>query len=106
MEARLQVSTSPFASWLHNEFFRAASLHKSSDTVSAAASFCDPFVAVDGKFPHRRRRVSFLLLIFQTAMLAESRRDEAKARDAGAGTNPKTGLMCRVMSIHIAKILT
>ena len=74
-----------------------------SGTVSATASFCDPLVAVDGKFPRRHRRFSLLLLIFQSAMLAESRRDEAKARDAGAGTNPKTCLMCRVMSIHIAK---
>ena len=89
MEAILKVSTSPFASWVHSELFRAGGLHKSSGTVSAAASFCDPVVAVDGNFPRRRRRVSLLLLIFQTAMLAESRRDEAKARETGAGT---TGL--------------
>ena len=89
-EARLKVSASPFASWLHNELFRAAALHKSSGTVSAATSFCDPLVAVDGKFSRRHRPFSLLLLIFQTAMLAESRQDEAKARDAGAGTDRGT----------------
>ena len=90
VKARLKVSASPFASWLHNELFRAAALHKSNGTVSAAASFCDSLVAVDDEFPRRHRRFPLLLLIFKTAMLTESRRDEAKARDAGAGTNPKT----------------
>ena len=91
VEARLKVSASPFASWLHNELFRAAALHKSSGTVSTAASFCDPLVAVDGNFPRRHRPFSLFLLIFQSAMLAESRRDEAKARDAGERHHPKTG---------------
>ena len=60
-EARLKVSASPFASWLHNELFRAAALHKSSGTVSAATSFCDPLVAVDGKVSRRHRPFSLLL---------------------------------------------
>jgi len=71
--------------------------------VSAAATFCDPLLAVDDEFSRRQHALFFLLSIFQTAMLPSSRRDEAKARDAGAGTTQKPALMCRVMSIHIGK---
>ena len=84
-------------------------LHQSSETstVSAAAAICDMYTllahALDDEFPRRYDTFLFLLLIFPPAMLPSSRHDEPKARDAGGGTPPKTCLMCRVMSIHIAK---